>query len=178
MIRISQPAIALHSHDVPGYKYRMWQTWKMPEHTVAQDVVNWILWGINHSPEMYLDNVIINCHGVPGGLQIGKKKLVSNPKNSTEWIYSGNVGLFSPLEKRGSLGTIWLVACEVAKDSKGKQFCAELARTAGCTVIAADKVQRVNAGFYLQACPDYCIDKFEGTAFRWNSDGNQEIFSN
>lgn len=177
MIRISQPAIALHSYNVPGYKYRMWQTWLMPKYTVAADIVNWITWGINNSPEMYLDNVIINCHGAPGALQIGEKELIFDEKNRHEWIYSKNVGAFAPLKNRGSLGTIWLVACDVAKDAAGQNFCANLARNAGCSVVAGNKTQHVNFGYYLQSCPDYCIDKYEGMAYRWDSDGKQEIYS-
>jgi hypothetical protein len=169
--------MALHSHDVPGYKYKMWQTKKLPRYTNIHDVVSWILWGINSSPEMYLDNVVINCHGAPGGLIVGVKELIFDEAKPYEWIYSGNLGVFNQLKSRGSLGTIWLVACEVAKGADGKHFCAQLAKTAGCSVVAADKKQRVNAGFYLQSCPDNCIDKFEGTAYRWDKGGNQEVYS-
>jgi hypothetical protein len=150
----------------------------MPKYTNANDVASWILWGINNSPEMYLDNVVINCHGASGGVILGEKELIFDPSNSYEWIYSGNVGLFNKIKNRGSLGTIWLVACEVAKGSKGKDFCAKFAQAAGCNVVAADKKQRVNGGFYLQACPDNCIDKFEGTAYRWDKWGNRSIFLN
>jgi len=178
MIRLSEPSMALHSNDVPGYKYKMWKTMQMPLYTNAHDVVNWISWGIDNSPEMYLDNVVINCHGAPGGVILGEKELIFDEKMPYEWIYSGNVGIFSPLKSRGSLGTIWLVACEVAKGSTGKQFCAELAKAAGCNVVAANKKQRVNFGFYLQSCPNNCIDRFEGTAYRWDKSGNREIFGN
>lgn len=192
MIRLSEPSMVLHSFDVPGYKYKMWQTIHMPKLTVVTDVVNWILWGINNSPEMYLDNVVINCHGAPGGLVIGEKELIFNPDKKSEWISSKNVGAFAPVKQRGSLGTIWIVACEVGSKSKKKKdkngnefwtsdgqfFCSEFAKAAGCYVVAADKVQRVNAGFYLRSCPDNCIDKFEGTAYRWDPQGNREIYSN
>jgi hypothetical protein len=127
---------------------------------------------------MYLDNVVINCHGAPGKLLIGEKELIFKANNTYESINLSNVGAFSALRQRGSLGTIWLVACDVAKDAAGQNFCANLARTAGCTVVAGNKTQHVNAGFYLQACPDYCIDNYEGTAYRWNENGKQEIYSN
>ncbi|MGH9946139.1 MAG: DUF4347 domain-containing protein [Pyrinomonadaceae bacterium] len=177
MIRLSEPSMAMHSHDVPGYKYNMWKSFKMWRETTAHDVVNWILWGINNSPEMYLDNVVINCHGAPGGVILGDKELIKSENDKYEWIYAGNVGLFSPVKNKGNLGTIWLVACEVAKGSKGKNFCSSLAKAAGCNVIAADKIQRVNFGFYLQSCPDNCIDNFEGTAYRWDKQGNQSVYS-
>jgi hypothetical protein len=169
--------MALHSFDVPGYKYKMWKTVNMPKYTTVQDVASWILWGINNSPEMYLDNVVINCHGAPGGLILGEKELIFDESNAKEWMWTGNVGTMSPIRAKRSLGTIWLVACEVAKGPKGKAFCSMLAQTAGCFVVAADKKQRVNGGFYLRSCPDNCIDKFEGTAYRWDAFGNQEVFS-
>lgn len=177
MIKLTEPSMALHSSDVPGYKYKMWQTIKMPLYTNAHDVVNWISRGIDNSPEMYLDNVVINCHGAPGGMILGEKELIFDEKNPYEWIYSGNVSTFSVLKGRG-LGTIWLVACEVAKGATGKQFCSDLAKAAGCNVVAADKKQRVNFGFYLRSCPDNCIDRFEGTAFRWDPQGRQEVYQN
>ena len=119
----------------------------------------------------------VPVHGNPGRLYIGAKEKYLNTTDTDVTINISNVGAFAPLKSIGKLGTIWLVACLVAKGADGGNFCAELARTAGCSVVGADKVQRVNFGFYLQSCPDNCIDKFEGTAYRWDSEGNKEIFS-
>lgn len=178
MIRLSDPSLALHSFDVPGYKYRMWQTRKLSKYTNPTDIVNEIMWAIDNSPEMYLDNVVINCHGNPGRLYIGAKEKYLKTSDTDVTINIGNVGVFAPLKKKGKLGTIWLVACKVAKGADGSNFCAEMARAAGCNVVGADKIQRVNFGFYLQSCPDHCIDKFEGTAYRFDADGNKEVYSN
>ncbi len=176
MIRLSQPSIALHSFDVPGYKYKMWRSEKLSKYTNVIDVVSWIQWAITNSPEMYLDNVVINCHGNPGILYVGEKEQYINTERTSIIIDTNNVGAFAPLKPKG-LGTIWLVACKVAKGATGKEFCARLAKTAGCNVVAADKNQRVNVGFYLGSCPDNCIDKFEGNAFIWDSDGNQSSYN-
>ena len=178
MIRLSEPSLALLSYDVPGYKYKMWQTRQLSKYTNPIDIVTEILWAIDNSPEMYLDNVVINCHGNPGRLYVGAKEAYLNPTDKSITINIGNVGVFSTLKQRGSLGTIWLVACLVAKGADGKNFCAQLARAAGCNVIGADKTQRVNVGFYLSSCPDNCIDKFEGTAYQWDAAGNQTVYSN
>lgn len=171
MIKLKQPALALHSYNVPGYKYRMWQTWKMPATATARNVVFWIQWAIDHSPELYLHNVVINCHGSPGYLHIGEKT----------GIGVEDLGVFVELRQKQAVGTIWIVACEVAgeQDSQGrlgKHFCSELAKAAGCSVVAADKLQYVDVGFYLRFCPDNCIDDYEGVVYRWNAAGSQEIF--
>lgn len=56
------------------------------------------------------------------------------------------MGVFSSLQSC-DIGTIWLVACEVAAQQgvatggAGKTFCAELAKTAGCNVIASAATQ-------------------------------------
>ena len=88
------------------------------------------------------------------------------------------------------MGTIWLVACKAAKDDAGKNFCRALAMNTGCTVVAADKNQVVEASYQV---PYYglpllfglggaiaqnkiyksTIDEYEGNVFRWDATGNQ-----
>ncbi len=177
MIKLSEPSLALHSFDVPGYKYKMWQTRKMAKFTNATDVVNEILWSIGQAPDQQLGNVVINCHGSPGTLYIGATDKYLEAKDTDITININNLGAFSSLKKKG-LGTIWLVACRVAKGTEGDNFCASLARAAGCNVVAADKKQFVNFGYYLSACPDNCIDRFEGTAYLWDSTGSKTVYSN
>ncbi len=166
MIKLSQPSLALHSYNVPGYEFKMWQSWKMPKTATVPDVISWINWGIDHSPDLSLHNVVINCHGGPGRLRIGENcRLTVN-----------ETGLFTPLRSKGAIGTIWLVACEVAKD-EGKYFCSQLAIAAGCDVIAGDKNQHVDIGFYFRFCPSNAIDDFEGNAFRFSPAGGYTTYS-
>lgn len=180
MINLKQPSLALHSYNVPGYKYRMWQTWKMPSTATAKNVVYWIQWGIEHSPELYLHNVVINCHGSPGYLHIGEKT----------GIGVEDLGAFIELRQKQSVGTIWIVACNVAQqvdenaaetegqnNRLGRYFCSELAKSAACQVVAADKLQYVDISFYLRFCPDNSIDDYEGTVYRWDAAGRQEIYN-
>lgn len=167
MIKMTQPSLALHSYNVPGYEFKMWQSWKMPKTATVQNVINWINWGIDHSPELYLHNVIINCHGGPGRLRIGENcRLTIN-----------DVGLFAPLKAKGSIGRIWMVACEVAKDGVGKQFGSALALASGCHVIGSDKDQYVDFGFYCSFCPKDHIDDFEGTPFIFSPAGGYEVWA-
>ena len=86
------------------------------------------------------------------------------------------MGVFSSLQSC-NIGTIWLVACEVAAQQgvatggAGKTFCAELAKTAGCDVIASAATQYVNVGFYLRGAPWSCIDDYEGLTYRFRRAG-------
>jgi len=171
MIRIKQPALVVHAHDVPGYKYQMKWTWKMLPGAAARDIVNWILHANNGqfgAQKQRLENVIINCHGAPGSLFIGG---TGSPALDIK-----SVGVFSALQGC-DIGAIWLVACEVANQQGvatggvGKTFCADLAKTAGCDVIASATIQHVNLGFYLRGCPWGCIDDFEGLTYRFKSAG-------
>jgi hypothetical protein len=166
MIKMKQPALALHSYNVPDYEFKMWQTWKMPKNATSLNVVNWINWAIDHSPDLYLHNVIINCHGYPGALRIGVDCLMTTK----------DVGFFTPLRKKSSIGKIWLIACKVAKGA-GKQFCSDLAVATGAHVIAADESQQVDIKFYCNFCPSEYIDDFEGTAFIFSPAGGYEIWT-
>lgn len=177
MIKLRQPSLVLHSCDVPGYKYQMWKTWKMPRGASASDVVYWINWGIDNSPELELHNVVINCHGSPGGLHVGgcddSKKKITGGKA----IYAGDLGVFKGV-RRGSLGTIYIVACEVTKsvgESKiGPNFCSQLAINAGCFVVAADKIQSVDFWYQVFHHPYGSIDDYEGNVTEFGPSGGSQ----
>ncbi len=171
MIKLRQPSLVLHSCDVPGYKYEMWKSWTMPRGASASDVVYWINWAIDHSPEMELHNVVINCHGSPGGLHVGG----SGPGGKA--IYAGDLGVFKNV-RRGSLGTIYIVACEVSQtDGKtkfGTNFCSQLAVNAGCFVVAADKIQSVDFWFENFRHPFGAIDDYEGNVTEFGPSGSMQ----
>ena len=172
MIRLEQPALALHSHDVPGYKYKMQTTVSLPQTATVYNVAAQILLAVKDASENYLENVVINCHGSPGQLHVGTGNTIN----------AQNVGIMKLLKQGAQkVGTIWIVACEVAGYPKGivqlgAYFCAELARAAGCFVVASEKTQYVNPGLYLRGCPKNCIDDYEGTVYRYDANGNQEVF--
>ena len=162
MIKLRQPSLVLHSCDVPGYKYRMWQSWTMPKAATPQDVVNWIIYARNHTPELILSNVVINCHGSAGKLYVGG--------SGQQTINNYNVELFSQL-RTIDLGTIWLVACKVANTGPGKYFCEHLAQIAGCSVVAADASQYVETG----SCPYGCVDNYEGHTYEFDGAGEMTL---
>jgi hypothetical protein len=169
MIKLIQPSLALHSTDVPGYLYRMQTTWKMPPGVSASDVVYWINYAIDHSPELELVNVVINCHGSPGALWVGG---VGSPA-----IYAGDLAVFKGV-RPGSLGTIYIVACEVTKSVGstpfGKNFCTQLAINAGCFVVAADSIQSVDFWYQHFHHPYGSIDDYEGNATEFGPAGSSQ----
>jgi hypothetical protein len=143
-------------------------TWNMPPGASASNVVYWISYTVDHSPELELPNVVINCHGGPGRLFVGGSK--SRP------IGVGDVGLFGQLRTK-DIGTIWLVGCLVATGANGQHFCPQLARATGCFVVAANDSQFVEQRYYRGNCPFGSIDDFEGTAYTFSPSGSKELFS-
>lgn len=171
MIRIGQPAVALHTHDVPGYKYKMQFTEVLSEDAKVHQVVGKVLVYARKAGG-FLENLVLNSHGSSGTLYIGKG----------DRLTSGNVDLFKILRAGGRpvVGTIWIVACQVSRDAGlvgiGDYFCRQFAMAAGSYVVAADRYQYVNPGLYLRGLPDGCIDEFEGNVSRWDPNGNKESF--
>ncbi len=160
MITLKQPSLALHSCDVPGYEYRMWASWKMTKGARPMDILYWILYARDRTPELLLRNVVINCHGLDGRLFAGGDGQPS--------LNNDNINIFSQL--RGSdLGTIWLVACKVANTGHGKGFCQRLARLAGCSVVAADATQ-----YRSDLVPQVLRGQLRGTHFRVGRVGEKE----
>lgn len=162
MIRLKQPALVLHSHDVPGYKHQMHITWNLPKGATAHDVVSRILDAQDYSPD--LQNVVINAHGASGRFFAGGLGRRS--------IKRGNVDLFGMLRNKITC-TIWILACQVAKGSKGGDFCAAMARAVDCNVIASTIDQFAERISY----PFGYIDYYEAPVFRWNPAGALSICS-
>jgi hypothetical protein len=171
MIELTGNQLALNSFDVPGYEYSMWTTWKMPKSATARDVVYWIGYACDQSPDLYLKHVVINSHGNDGGMAIGKDNA-----GNTNWIYDGNVELFSKLKSK-SIGTIWFVGCLLAATTKGQRFCKHLAINSGCDVVAATTEQEGwNTILGSLFMPSGNIDDFEGKVYRFSPAGGQERF--
>jgi hypothetical protein len=161
MIKMEQPSLALHSHNVPGYKYKMWATYTTPKTLPISTLVSWIEWAIDHSPDDNLSNVIINCHGSPGYLHIATG------------IGVHDLEPFKRLRQKQSIGRIWIVACEVHKTTSklGSDFCTALARAAAVSVVAADALQYVNES----SLPDGYIDDYEGNVYAYDGSGSKSL---
>ena len=173
MIKLETYALALNAVKVPGPDYRMDQTVKLSKMATAVDTANLIQAALKSLAGQKLENVVINSHGSPGFVHLGK-----DANDRQTGIGIEHVGLFSQFKNK--LGTIWLTGCQIAGDSicrAGKVFCSQLAIAAGCNVVAADVYQYVNPGYYLLLFPKNCIDEFEGTAYRWDAKGKNEVYS-
>lgn len=173
MIKLKQPSLILHSPDVPGYKYTSWRSWLMKKNANIRDLVYWINYALDESPEGYLHNVVINCHGSPGYLHIGGV-----------WKGFGNseTNFLRPLRTRGAVGRIFLVACKVAgesTDSKhlGKVFCSNIAKESGTPVIASDTTQSVDIWYEHFSHPYGTIDDYEGSVFEFSPGGGSSRWS-
>jgi hypothetical protein len=176
MIHLSQPALALHAHDLVNipkgfrtYLYKMQITWNMPKGMYAENVVNWIEVALGQTPEQRLNHVVINCHGDPGVLYVGGELSVVT-------LNVGTVGCFGRLGTK-EIGTIWLTACRAARGFKGEWFCSEMAKLVGCDVVAATDAQFVEDKFYQTKNQYAQISELEGTAYRFSPSGKKEVFS-
>jgi hypothetical protein len=164
MIYMKQPSLVLHAQGIEknGYLYKMWATWTAPKTLTSSVLVGWIEQAIDQSEELYLHNVIINCHGEPGYLHIGTG------------VGEYDLEPFKRLRQKQSIGRLWLVACRVhAKtgDSLGSRFCSSLAASAGCPVAAADELQVST----WDKIPYGYIDDFEGNLYLYNGAGNRDV---
>lgn len=180
MIKLEQQSLVLNAHKVPGPDYRMDQTVKLSEKATATDVINQIQSTLGKISEPQIRNLVINTHGSNGVIHLSYEKIEINGKKKT--ILHGFIGIqhlaaFSQFKSK--IGTIWLTGCQIAGAATGSSetFCKQFAITVGGNVVAADVYQYVNPGYYLRLFPKNCIDEFEGTAYKWDANGNKTEFS-
>lgn len=164
MIEMKSPSFAFNSVDVPGPSYRMWEWIVGYKGMSTATLVDQILWAEGESRRRKgkpLLNIIINAHGLDGGGAIsvgGRGVLGLNNKSVSEFLR---------LRFR-SQGTIWLVACQAAAGSFGKELCQMIATNSRCQVVASDEDQEVGAWgtwrLWTSARYDH-IDEYEGTVY-------------
>jgi hypothetical protein len=188
VIEMKQPSLALHSCDFPGRDYRMKFSWRMPANATVQNVVNWILYAVDHSEELELKNVVLCAHGLPGLMAIGGadliQKFIDSRKDGTPIpptiLTADNVAVFSQLRTK-DIGTIWLVSCLVAGTGQcyvspvpcdGPYFCSQLAQAAGCDVVASQNIQVVLPSVFGLFVPSGSIDDLEGRVRRFSPSGS------
>lgn len=146
--------------------------WTIPKGATAENVDYWIKYARERAPEMYLHNVVINCHGSPGGPHIGGDA----NKPGGFFMTKAHTAAFNKVRNTGGGVQIILVACEVAKSSKtndklGLDFCQRLAIESGAFVITANKIQHVNYWFEYVNQPYGAIDEFEGKVYEFSPSG-------
>ena len=176
MIEIPQPSIALNSHDVPGTKYEMWETWNVPASASVDWIVSFCSILATGAGEGGVKCLVINCHGDydKGTKKSGKEKLIETGGFGLllgQGITLSNANLFSQL--RGKVKCIVLVACGAAYVTKkgmhgdGELLCSEIAKASGAYVVAPKTLQIET---YIKL-PKNHIDNFEGEILRFNPSG-------
>lgn len=177
MIEIPQPSIALNSHDVPGTKYEMWETWNVPASASADWIVSFSSVLAAGAGEDGVKCLVINCHGYyrKGVNESGNERLISTGGfgfKIGQGIDYANADLFSQL--RGKVKCIIIVACGTAyvtnakkSQGDGETLCSKIARAANAYVIAP----RIAQASTLRKLPQNHIDNFEGEVVRFNRAG-------
>ena len=163
MIAIPQPAMALNSEDAPGPHYKMWNTWEIPRSEDQDHILKWTAAVAKAAPGGKLKALIINCHGSPASLGLGK---------GIGW---GQLSLFSNIA--GLVDEIYIVACKVVSFTGAKDgilFCSAMAKTAKAYVYASNESQTTGLWPYI---PYGKIDGFEGKVWKWHPDGSNELTS-
>src|SRR4051794_38055865 len=119
MIYLRQPSLVLTSYDARNApKVTGWATWSMPFGIQPLAVVHGILYYRDHTPELMLPNVLINCHAWHGLLNVGGRS-GKYGFDISDYIHSGNADLFGELRFK-DIGTIWLKGCNAANRMDGK----------------------------------------------------------
>lgn len=168
--------MALHSHDVPSFKFKMWNTWTVEEKSSLAHMIDWVAFVAKTAPGGKLKNVVINCHGFYG---IGSDTPLICTKNGK--IGTGGFGLaigagitghdcekFTPW--KGLVDHIWITACGVARittsgaigQGDGNLFCSALAKSSGAYVYTPVVMQQ--GVLFL---PFGYIDDYEGLLLRY-----------
>jgi hypothetical protein len=171
MIRMQEPSLCINSHDVPGPRYKMWRTVELAAGHGIREVISEIIHANTQSAASGgrgLRNIVINCHGYPGGLWVGGEADLDHKINRE------NVLLFEAV-RRLNVGPIWLVACRAARGADGIDFCKKLAAAASTLVIASDDYQDVGVWGtvrYYTTPVSGLIDEFEGTVHIFKANGS------
>jgi hypothetical protein len=174
MILMQDPSFAFNSVDVPGPNYTMWITMNGYKGMTVSDLVGAIDRANRASWEQQqsnLLNIVINSHGLDGGGKI----FIGGAWEAG--IDRTNVLQFSFLRGRGT-GTIWIVACQAANGTAGKELCHKLAMASGYQVVASESDQDVGVwGSYRLVAQWYShqIDEFEGTVYGFYAGGGTRI---
>jgi hypothetical protein len=164
MITIEQPAMVLNAVDPTLPRFQMWNTWDISYAESPEHIINWVAQVAKGVPTGKLKNVIFQCHGLPGKINIGTG------------LGREHVHLFQ--RWRGLVNKIWIVACETAFmppgstitsfSNDGHSLISEIARAARCYVVAATELQYFNNRTY----PFGVIDSFEGLVLSYGPAGN------
>jgi len=158
MITINQPAIALNDVRVKT-SYWMRGTQSIEENESCVRIFERVVQFAKAEDDGKI-NVVINCHGTPGRLQIGQGVGRSDLPMFSLWY--------------GIVEKIWITSCGVGfidsegSETDGNYFCSQMAKWANCYVVAPTETQFSEEKIY----PFGEIDSFEGLVLSYGPKGD------
>jgi hypothetical protein len=168
MFPLDQPSMALNDTRVDNTVQMAITRLVQPNEGVSS-ILGAVLSAAKEQPGGRLRNLVINCHGLPGELQLG----CGITRDLTD--------RFSMLvvKDKSIVDRIWLRSCLVARiDGPGSQtdgnlFCSDIAKYAKCIVVASTALQWTTIKkSFGQSIPYGMLDKFEGTTLVYGPGGN------
>lgn len=163
MFALEQPSMALNDTRVSG-KYTMAINRTVKADEGISSILGAVVKAAGGTKEGKLKNLIINCHGLPGELQLG----CGITRDLTD-----RFRMLAPNDSP-MVGTIYLQACLVARidgpgsSTDGNLFCSAIAKNAKCPVVASTAKQH-----FAGADPAYGqMDRYEGTVLVYGPKGN------
>lgn len=155
MIILPPPHAVLNDARSP-IRYRMQFTYTFEKHhTPQQTFIDRIVDAASQCPGGVLQNVVINCHGLEGYLDLGIGFVAEDAPMFEAW--------------RGKVRKIWIAACLVGRRAPGARTAlpSAMARAAQCYVIAGTERQ-----YDLRRVMPYGqLDTYEGLVFCFGPDG-------
>lgn len=143
-ITVPQPAMAVHGHKVPNWKYQMFNTRYVGEDETLDKLCSDIYAVARGAPGGRLRTLVFNCHGSLGSVRLSKKARLTK-----KTVATNNFSKLKPY-----VDHIILVACKVIgvrrgnnKDfwnDDGVNLCYVLAGQTGARVYASNELQYVD----------------------------------
>ncbi len=160
MYRLSRPSMALN--DPRNHKrFQLANTWDVSRTETRTHMAEWVAHVARTSDGHKLKNLVLNCHGAPGFLEMG------------EGIRSSDLEVFRPWQ--GLIDKIWIPACRIAAipasgsgEADGNVFCSRLAKIVGCYVVASTETQCSSVG----NIPRDMMPSYEGLILSYGPEGN------
>jgi len=159
MFTLEQPSMALNDERIAHSQILMWNTWGVRQVDSREHIIEWVAAVALSAPNRRLKNVVLNCHGLPGFVQMGQGFDRTHTGMFTAWS--------------GLVEKIWFIACLVARiptpqmqqqlnatypnflTGDGNIFCSEIARYARCYVVAPTEEQRNRGGYERGQMPTF-----------------------